>query len=60
MSERQLRIVDVADLEKAKSIIEDVIADIACEDRHHPARSDLLLAIACISRAVDALDGGSA
>jgi hypothetical protein len=60
MSERRLRIVEAADLENAKSIIEDAIADIACEDRHHPARSDLLLAIACISRAVAALDGGAA
>jgi len=57
MSERRLRIVDAADLENAKSIIEDVIAEV---DRHHPARHDLLLAIACISRAVDALDGGAA
>jgi hypothetical protein len=46
-----------ASLGTAKGFIEDVIAEL---DRTHPARSDLLLAIACIGRAVDAFDGGAA
>jgi len=47
-------IADADDLDTARAIINDVVS---CMMGHDPARQDLLDAVACISRAIDSIEG---